>query len=170
LRANPGMAPITERTYGVGEHQPVRSTLTLRVERPLPAGRIRVIENASDGAAEFVGEDQLGHTPRGEPVAVNLGDAFDLRGERSQGDFQIDKDKRTLTETFSIRVVNRGARPQSVNVREHLYRWTQWNIVQSSTKFEKHNADTVEFKLDVPANGDAKLNYTVQYQWTESFK
>jgi len=170
LRANPGMAPITERGYGIGEHQAVRSTFALHVDRALPAGRIRVIENAADGAPEFAGEDQLGHTPRGELVAVNLGDAFDLRGERSQGDFQVDKDKRTLAESFAIRLVNRGAHPQSVVVREHLYRWTQWNIVQSSTKYEKRNADTIDFKLDVPANGDAKLSYTVQYQWTESLK
>lgn len=170
LRANSGMAPITERGYGVGEHQPVRSTFALHVDRALPAGRIRVIENAADGAPEFVGEDQVGHTPRGELVAVNLGDAFDLRGDRSQGDFQIDKDKRTLAETFAIHLVNRGAHPQGVVVREHLYRWTQWNIVQSSTKYEKRNADTIDFKLDVPANGDAKLTYTVQYQWTESLR
>ena len=170
LRSNPGMAPITDRGYGVGEHQPVRSTLTLRVDRALPAGRVRVIENASDGAPEFVGEDQLGHTPRGEMVNVNLGEAFDLRGERSQSDFQIDKDKRSLEESFAIRLVNRSAHGQSVTLREHLYRWTQWNIVQSSTKYEKRNADTVDFKVDVPANGEAKLTYTVQYQWTESLR
>jgi len=170
LRANPGMAPITERAYGSGEREAVRSTLALHVDRALPAGRIRVIETAGDGAPEFVGEDQIPHTPRGELVGVNLGDAFDLRGERSQGDFQIDKDKRTLTETFSIHLVNRGARAQNVLVREHLYRWTQWSIVQSSTKFEKRNADTIDFKVDVPANGDAKLGYSVQYQWTESLR
>ena len=170
VRANPGMAPITERGYGIGEHQPVRSTLALHVDRALPAGRIRVIENASDGAPEFAGEDELAHTPRGETVAVNLGEAFDLRGERSQGDFQLDKDKRTLSETFAIRLVNRSAHAQSVAVREHLYRMAQWNIVQSSTKYEKRNADTIDFKLDVPANGEAKLSYTVQYQWSESLR
>jgi hypothetical protein len=170
LRVNSGMAPITDRNYGLGEHEPVRSTLTVRVDRALPAGRIRVIENASDGAPEFVGEDQLGHTPRNEPIGVNLGDAFDMRGERAQTDFQIDKDKHTLSESFAVHLVNRGGHAQSVTVREHLYRWTQWNIVQNSTKFEKRNADTVDFKIDVPANGDARVSYTVQYQWTESLR
>ena len=170
LRANTGMAPITERNYGVGEHEPVHAALTIHVDRALPAGRIRVIQNASDGAPEFIGEDQLGHTPRNEPIVINLGDAFDLRGERSQGDFQLDKDKRALQESFAIRLVNRSARVQNVTVREHLYRWTQWNIVQSSTKFEKRDADTIDFKIDVPANGESKVGYTVQYQWTESLR
>src|SRR5262249_30306955 len=118
----------------------------------------------------FVGEDQLGHTPRNEPVSLNLGDAFDLRGERTQTDFALDKDKRTLSETFALRLVNRSAHAQNVIVREHLYRWTQWNIVQSSTKYEKRGADTVDFKLDVPADGEAKLSYVVQYQWTEALR
>jgi len=170
LRANPGMAPITDRSYGIGEHQPVRTTLALHVDRALPAGRLRVIENASDGAPEFVGEDQIGHTPRNEALNVDLGSAFDLRGERTQTDFTLDKEKRTLTETFGVRLVNRSNKAQSVVVREHLYRWTQWSIAQSSAKYDKRNADTVDFKLDVPADGEAKLSYAVQYQWTEALK
>ena len=55
-------------------------------------------------------------------------------------------------------------------MREHPYRWTQWNISQSSAKYEKRSADTIDFNLDVPANGSAQLTYTVQYQWSESFK
>ena len=99
-----------------------------------------------------------------------VGDAFDIRGERTQTDFQFDKDARTISEGFSIRLVNRGVHEQTIAVREHLYRWTQWSITQSSAKYEKRNADTVEFKIVVPANADTKLTYTAQYKWTESYK
>jgi hypothetical protein len=170
LRANQGMAPIVQREYGGDAHAAVKSTLTLRVDRALPAGRIRVIQDASDGSPEFVGEDTIEHTPRNEPVSIDLGDAFDIRGERAQTDFQFDKDTRTLSETFSIRLVNRGAHEQTVTAREHLYRWTQWTITQASAKYEKRNADTVDFKVDVPANADTKLTYTAQYKWNESYK
>jgi len=170
FRANPGMAPITERSYGASGTQPVRSTLAFRIDRAMPAGRVRMLQAANDGAPEFVGEDQIGHTPKNEPLALQLGDAFDLRGERRQTDFAIDKNQRSLNETFALRVSNAGDASRIVLVREHLYRWTQWNITQSSAKYEKKNSDTVEFKLDVPANGEATVTYTVQYQWTESFK
>jgi hypothetical protein len=171
LRANPGMAPITERSYGGGEQgASVRSMLTFRSERALPAGTLRILQNAADGTPEFIGEDALGHTPRGQTLNVELGNAFDLRGERKQTDFQFDKEHRTLNESFSIRLSNAGNGAQAVVVREHLFRWTQWNITQSSLKFDKRNADTVEFNVDVPANGNAQLTYTVQYQWNESFK
>jgi len=170
LRANQGMAPNVQREYGVDERAPVKSTLTLRVDRALPAGRIRVIQDASDGSPEFVGEDNVEHTPRNEPVSIDLGDAFDIRGERAQTDFQFDKDARTINESFSIRLVNRSAHEQTVVVREHFYRWTQWSITQSSEKYEKRNADTVDFKIAVPANADTKLTYTAQYKWNESYK
>ena len=170
FRANPGMAPITDRGYGSGAPPSVRSTLAFRIDRALPAGRVRLLEGASDGAPEFIGEDQVGHTPKNEPVALQLGEAFDLRGERRQTDFQIDKNQHNLSESFALRVSNASNAAKNVVVREHLYRWTQWNITQASAKYEKKNSDTVEFKLDVPANGEATVNYTVQYQWTESFK
>ena len=171
LRANPGMAPITERGYGGTEQgAAVRSMLAFRSERALPAGTLRILQNASDGTPEFIGEDALAHMPRGQNVNVELGNAFDLRGERKQTDFQFDKEHRTLGESFAIRLTNGGGTAQTVIVREHLFRWTQWNIAQSSVKFDKRSTDTVEFTVDVPANGSAQVTYTVQYQWNESFK
>jgi hypothetical protein len=76
----------------------------------MPAGRLRILETASDGSAEFTGEDDIGHTPRGELVTMQLGNAFDLRGERKQTDFQIDKDHRTLSETFAVKLTNGSRR------------------------------------------------------------
>jgi hypothetical protein len=164
------MVPITERSYGAEAPMPVRSTLAFKSDRALPSGTLRFLQNASDGVPEFIGEDTLGHTPRGQPVTVALGNSFDLRGERKQTDFQFDKDHRTLSESFAIRVSNGGSGAQAVTIREHPYRWTQWTISQSSVKYEKRSADTIEFSTDVPAGGSAQVTYTVQYQWSESFK
>jgi len=144
--------------------------LTFKSERAMPAGRLRVLQNASDGAPEFIGEDDISHTPRGESVSTQLGNAFDLRGERKQTDFQLDKDKRILSETFAIRLSNGGSSAQAVTVREHPHRWIQWTIAAASGKYTKRDSDTIDFAIDVPANGNAQVTYTVQYQWNESFK
>lgn len=170
LRANPGMTPLTDRNYGAGEQSTVRSTLAFKNERALPAGTLRILQNGADGTPEFIGEDALGHVPRGQGVAIELGNAFDLRGERRQTDFQFDKEHRTLSESFATKLGNGGSSAQSVVVREHLYRWNQWSITQSSLKYEKRSSDTVEFTVDVPANGSTQVTYTVQYQWNEAFK
>jgi hypothetical protein len=170
LRANAGMAPITERNYGSQPAPPVRSALSFKAERALPAGRLRVLQADAGGAPEFIGEDDLGHTPRGENLTIELGNAFDLRGDRKQTDFQIDRDHRTLSESFAIRLSNGGDAGATVVVREHLYRWTQWKIAEASAKYAKRDADTIDFSVDVPANGNASVSYTVQYQWSESLR
>ena len=170
LRLNPEAAPITDRNYGGDSRVPVRSTLGFRIDHALPAGRLRVLIDTDDNAPEFIGEDSIGHTPRNEMIATELGNAFDLRGERTQTDYQINKDAHTLNESFAIRLVNGSAQNQSVVVREHLYRWSQWTILQASSKYDKKSADTIDFKIDVPANGNATVNYSVQYQWTANFQ
>jgi len=39
---------------------------------------------------QFVGENEIDHTPRNETVRVTTGNAFDLVGERKQTNFKID--------------------------------------------------------------------------------
>jgi hypothetical protein len=56
---------------------------------PLPKGKLRFYRRNDDGQMEFTGEDTIDHTPNNETVHVNMGNAFDLVGERKQTDFQV---------------------------------------------------------------------------------
>jgi len=168
LRAEPEMAPITERNYGLDTPQPIASTLSFHAPRALPAGRLSVRGEVTNAAPLLLGETMLRDTPQNENISFSLGNAFDLRGERMQTDFKTDRDKRTLDEGFQLRLHNHSAQPKTVIVREHLYRWSDWEIIQSSAKYEKRNADTIEFKVDLPARSDAKVSYSVRYHWSES--
>lgn len=170
LRANPGMAPLVERDYGLDEKPGISSQLTFKAERALPAGVVRVLEDRKDAAPALLGEDMLDDTAKDETASLRLGAAFDLVGERTQADFVLDDDARAMTETIAIKARNRGNESRQIVVREHLYRWTQWEITAASTKYEKKNADTIEFTLDVPAGDEARAEYTVRYRWTASFK
>ena len=51
---------------------------------PLPKGTLRVYKADKSGARQFVGEDQIDHTPRDERVRVKMGEAFDVVGDRKQ--------------------------------------------------------------------------------------
>ena len=94
---------------------------------PLPAGQIRVYRK--DGAQlEFVGEDSIPHTPRNEVVRLNLGNAFDLSGDRVRTDFSVDQTNRTMEERFEIRLNNRGKKPVEIDVVEHLVRAANWIV------------------------------------------
>jgi hypothetical protein len=139
---------------------------------PLPAGHIRVYkrddQDAADdpaGALEFVGEDRIDHTPKDEPVLIRVGSAFDLVGDRIATNFATEPDKRTMSETFDVKIRNHKKEPVTVTVQEPLYRWHNWEITASSDKFTKTNARTIQFTVDVPPDKEKTITYTVKYSW-----
>jgi hypothetical protein len=133
---------------------------------PLPAGRVRVNQlNSADGSLEFIGEDVIGHTPRNEKLNLKLGKAFDIVGERRQTAFSSDSKARWAEESFEISVRNRKQEKVSLRVREYLYRWSSWTITEASHKREDQDARTIDFPLEIAADGEAKVRYTVRYTW-----
>ena len=56
---------------------------------PLPKGILRVYKKDSQGNAQFVGEDNIDHTPKNETVRLKLGEAFDVTADKKQTDFKV---------------------------------------------------------------------------------
>jgi len=133
---------------------------------PLPRGEVRAYKEApGDGSLEFVGEDVIDHTPAQQPVRIRIGQAFDVTGERTQTNFTVDQRANVMTESFEIELSNAKEEPQEVIVRETLYRWRNWEITEHSEPFEKLDANTIEFKVEIPAEGSRTIDYTVRYTW-----
>jgi hypothetical protein len=133
---------------------------------PLPAGKVRVYKmDDADGTLEFVGEDLIDHTPRDEEVLIKVGQSFDVVGERTQTDFTMDTRAHVITESFRIQVRNHKDVEQKVIIRENLFRWSQWEITQTSDEFEKVDSRTIHFPVSVPADGEKTVTYTVKYTW-----
>ena len=133
---------------------------------PLPAGRVRAYKiDEADGLAEFIGEDAIAHTPKDEPVLVRLGTAFDLVGQRTQTDFAEHEDQHWMSESFEIKLRNHRKEAAHILVRENLIRWGNWEIIKSSDKFDKADFRTIQFPVDVPADGEKTVTYTVKYSW-----
>ncbi|MGH9449533.1 MAG: DUF4139 domain-containing protein [Terriglobia bacterium] len=132
---------------------------------PLPAGRLRFYRQDQDGNLEFVGESQIPHTSENEPVKVYTGDAFDLTGSRTRTNYVIDTMRHTLDESFEIDLRNHKQTPVEIRVVEHLYRGRTWEIIQHSNAFVKTNSNTIEFRVQVPANGEKQISYTAHYTW-----
>lgn len=167
--------PIVEPGFGSTGPQPVRSLLEFDnrertgLGRPLPAGRVRVFEADGDPGSSpgqaLLGEAAIGHTPAGETIELELGTAFDLSAERSREDFRLDRAARQMTETVAVAL--RNAKPQAAAVRvvEVLPRWSEWEIVEASAKWEKLDAQRVAFDVPVAASGETTVRYTVRYRW-----
>ncbi len=129
---------------------------------PLPEGKIRVYKEDVDKALEFVGEDKINHTPKDEKVRVFLGNAFDIVGERQKTDFKKISDDIT-EESYQIKLRNHKEEAVEVVVVEHLYPYTEWEIRESTHKYEKKDANTIEFKIQLDKDQEVVLNYTVRY-------
>jgi len=52
-----------------------------------------------------------------------------------------------------------------VRVVEHLYRGSNWDIVEKSSTYLKTDAQTMEFQVQVPPKGETTLTYKVHYTW-----
>jgi hypothetical protein len=129
---------------------------------PLPGGVMRVYQEDSSGMLQFSGEDRLKHTPKDEEVKLRLGNAFDIVGERTQTDYRRIADNVHQSE-FDIVLRNHKDMDITVDVVEPLQ--GDWEILKSSLKFDKKDAQTAIFHVPVPKNGEAKLNYRVQVKY-----
>lgn len=163
--------PMTDPSYGTSTNKKVMVMLEFRngekegLGIPLPAGTVRVFKKDVDGSTLLVGEDAIDHTPKDEKIRLYIGDAFDLVGERIQTDFRIDTDKRWMEESYRITVRNHKAEEVTVRVVEHMFRWSEWKVLEASQEYEKLDAQTIEFRVPVKADGEAVVTYTVRYEW-----
>jgi hypothetical protein len=133
---------------------------------PLPAGRVRVNQiDSADDSLEFIGEDTIDHTPKNEEVLIRMGNAFDVVGERKQTDFRVDSAAKEMEESFEIAIRNHKEVAAEIIVREHLYRWSNWEITQANADWEKQDSRTVHFPVEVPPGGEQIVRYTVRYTW-----
>lgn len=131
----------------------------------LPKGRLRFYRRDSDGSLQFVGENTIDHTPKDETIRIYTGNAFDIVGERKRTNYRVDTNARWMDETFEIRVSNHKKEPANVRVVEHLYRWTNWKLIEQSQQFKKRDAQTIEFPVTVAPDGEQVVTYTVHYSW-----
>jgi len=132
---------------------------------PLPQGKVRFYRRDDDGQLEFIGENEIDHTPKDELSRIYTGNAFDLTGERHRMDFKLNSTARWVDESFEIKLRNHKAAAAQVRVVEHLYRWSSWDISKSSEPFKKIDSQTVAFTVEIPPDGEKVLTYQVHYSW-----
>jgi len=132
---------------------------------PLPKGKVRVYKRDDDDKEQFIGEDQIDHTPKDEELRLYLGNAFDLTGSRVQKDFKTVVSGHVYEETFEIKVRNHKKEMVEVLVYEHPWRWNQWEITKTNTDYEKVDQTTVKFPVKLKKDEEKVITYTIRYSW-----
>ncbi len=106
---------------------------------PLPKGVIRVYKKDGAGNAQFVGEDNIDHTPRNEKVRLKLGEAFDVTADKKQTDFKRfpspTKGNALFESAFEIVLKNAKKNEVTVTVQEPIP--ADWKMLNESHAHEK---------------------------------
>lgn len=150
-------------TYKVNVYIEFKNDKASKLGMPLPKGKVRTYKRDADtGDVEFIGEDEIDHTPKDEEIKLYVGDAFDVVGTRTVADRS--QAQRWAKESIKIELRNHKEEDVTILVREHLSR-TGWTIEAKSQDYKKIDATTIEFAVPVKANGKAEVTYTVHYAW-----
>jgi hypothetical protein len=129
----------------------------------LPKGKVRVFKKDTDGSLEFVGEDEIDHTPNKDKLSLYIGDAFDITVEYKILDSKADR--RSRWESRSVELRNRKNSAVTVFVDEKFSPWVNWKIEDSSYPNVKKDAATARFTVEIPADSTATLQYSVTQKW-----
>ena len=158
-------------SFGQQSNQKVGVFVTMKNDEksglgiPLPKGKVRVYKRDDDGKEQFIGEDEIDHTPKDEEVKLYLGNAFDIVGERAQTDFKSTSKDNVVEETIQIKVRNHKKETVDVQIYEHPWRWNQWEIVKSSTEYVKVDQSTLKFPVKIGKDQEKVVTYTIRYTW-----
>lgn len=137
---------------------------------PMSAGLVTIYQRTGL-LSQIVGQDRISFTPQNAEFSVTQGRSATLFGTRRVLERRVvnyrDKDNNShdkLVTRVEIVLSNRGTQAAEAFVREGVERYddNQWKIVESTEQGERLAANTVQFKLNVPAGGKATLIYTVE--------
>lgn len=131
----------------------------------LPKGKVRVYKQDDDRKEQFIGEDEIDHTPKDEEIRLYLGNAFDIVGERVQKDFRVIVSGHVVEESIEIKVRNHKTEAVEIQVYEHPWRWNEWDIPKSDAKWEKVDQSTLKFNVRLKKDEEKVLSYTIRYNW-----
>lgn len=158
LRRRPGVGGATSEMSAAVVLE-LENAETNAMGMPLPRGTVRVYKADSEGRLQFLGEDRIPHTPRGERLRLHIGDAFDVVGTRRQ------MSKQQLSETVEeytveVEVRNRKEKPAEVAVVERIY--GNWTVTEHSHEFEQLDAFTLEFPLTLGPDETVTVRYSIR--------
>jgi hypothetical protein len=146
----------------VAAYLEIRNSKENRLGVPLPKGKVRVYKADSGGSQQFVGEDWIDHTAKDEKVKIKLGNAFDVVAERTQKDWR--KIAGNLYEVeWEISLRNHKADAQTITVIEPVP--GDWQVLTSTHAWDKVEAHTLKFEVQVPKESSVKVTYRVRLRF-----
>ena len=129
----------------------------------LPAGTVRVYQKDSRGKAQFVGENQIGHTPMGSDISIATGQAFDVKVKPVVEKREKLGEYRWRT-TMRYELTNARAAPVTVDLIQGGL-WGDVRVKDESLAGTRRSADEMLWRVPIPANGKATVTATFESRY-----
>lgn len=152
-----GSSPVAQ---GADVHLRFANRADAGLGRALPRGVLRLYARDSQGRSQFIGEDNIEHTPEGSDMFVRIGGAFDVT---YQPTLEATESGVLGSVTNRMRYAFRNARDVPVTlVFQHTCGNTENKVTDASTDPVKLDARTYEWTLTLPAKGGTDLTFAIR--------
>ena len=128
---------------------------------PLPAGKVEIYLETSEGNIEFIGEDNIRQIPKGEKAKLIAGKAFDIIGKRKIVNY--DRQRKSEEASIEVEILNKKDQSAQVKIIEHIS--GDWVIKDSNKQWIKEDAATIYFPLTIPPGESDIILYTYKKEW-----
>lgn len=134
---------------------------------PLPAGKIKSFIKDSSGKLQFIGENSIDHTPKGEEISIHVGNAFDILVSKkrtkcvtldSYGKPAFYLNSSRVDQEYEIEVRNRKDKPINISIVEGIR--TDDVLLDENHEHEQLDLNTLKWRLSVPTDSIEKLIYS----------
>jgi len=131
----------------------------------LPAGIVRVYTKDSQDRTQFIGEDRIAHTTGGADLALKIGEAFDVTVQPNlKSRNRLGRYREDITMAYTLR--NAKREPVRVTLRQNAGgSYIDTKIQEESLKSRNPSENNYAWDVEVPAQGEAVLTFTIRRDW-----
>lgn len=134
---------------------------------PLPKGVVRVYKKDAAGRAQFIGEDRIDHTAKGEKLRLKLGEAFDINADKKQTDYQkvanYGRSGGVYETAYQLEI--RNAKKDAIKVKVIEPMPGDWQMIAESLPHKKESAHAAVWEVPVPAEGKTLLTWRARIKY-----
>lgn len=155
----------TEYNSSVQAHVEFENVEKFGLGMNLPPGLCRLYQARADGAIDMIGEEMMLPMSKDGKGYLRVGPARGLSGERERTGYIEVKPHHVYEESFEIRLANSSDESVQIRVVEHLYRWSDYQVVRADAEYVETKPQMIEFLVDLKPGGRRSIHYTVRYNW-----
>ena len=115
---------------------------------PMPAGKARLYQRDASGSLQFLGEDEIKHTPSDEKMSLTVGKSFDIKANHKRTSYSV-TGKRSARSGYEVEFRNRKKEAATVYFFQHI--GGDWKMVSNSDPFVKEDSGTAVFEVKLKA-------------------